>query len=74
MDKRLDTAAIASEINARGRKAVAATDNDHLLSELTRLALDPASGPILVCFFSNGSFGGIIKAFSDLAAAQQTAR
>ena len=64
-EKRLDTAAIAAAINARGRKAVAATDNGHLLSELAALAADKAQGPLLFCFFSNGSFDGIIKGFCD---------
>jgi UDP-N-acetylmuramate: L-alanyl-gamma-D-glutamyl-meso-diaminopimelate ligase len=64
-EKRLDTASIAAAIRARGGKAVATTDNEHLLGELTALTSDKQQGPLLICFFSNGSFDGIVKGFCD---------
>jgi UDP-N-acetylmuramate: L-alanyl-gamma-D-glutamyl-meso-diaminopimelate ligase len=64
-DKRLDTAAIAADLVKKGRIAFAATDNARLLEELTGYASDLSRGPVLVCFFSNGSFDGIIKGFTD---------
>ena len=51
-------------MRAEGREAVAASDNDHLRQELEKMVAT-SKEPLLVCFFSNGSFDGIIKAFSD---------
>jgi UDP-N-acetylmuramate: L-alanyl-gamma-D-glutamyl-meso-diaminopimelate ligase len=64
-EKRLDTSKIAAEINKRGGKAVATDSNEHLLSELLTLTNNAHKQPILVCFFSNGSFDGIIKGFCE---------
>jgi len=64
-EKRLDTIEIAAEINRRGGKAVATGSNEHLLSELLNLTNNAHKEPILVCFFSNGSFDGIIKGFCE---------
>ncbi|MFA5256527.1 MAG: Mur ligase family protein [Opitutales bacterium] len=66
---RLDTAAIARDICARGGQAAAASGNEELLAELLRMARDPERGPMLVCFFSNGAFGGIISRFAAECAA-----
>jgi UDP-N-acetylmuramate: L-alanyl-gamma-D-glutamyl-meso-diaminopimelate ligase len=64
-DKRLDTAEIAKQLRAEGRTATATSDNEHLLRELLTLAKGGHKQPLLVCFFSNGSFDGIIKDFCD---------
>ncbi len=66
---RLDTDALAAELRARGRFAQACADNETVFSSLMRMSRS-ADDPLLVCFFSNGAFGGIIERF---VAAQKTA-
>lgn len=70
---RLDTAQMAAELTALGLSATAFADNAALLE---RLRADCASAagsqsPRKQCvvFFSNGSFGGIIRQFADSAVA-----
>lgn len=64
---RLDTAAMASTLVAAGRQATAFDTNDALLAALrTDCCADEAGERQKCCviFFSNGSFGGIIRAFA----------
>lgn len=64
-EQRFDTDAVKAAIVARGRTAVTAPSNGALLEELQSRTLQPTSGqPRVVIFFSNGSFDGIIAAYS----------
>jgi len=54
-DQRLDIARLAADIEARGGRAIAATDLDQVIAALVREAR-PGDG---VALLSNGSFGGI---------------
>lgn len=57
-----DSAGVAAELVARGRRALAPSSPEALLADLR--ALVPALGrPACVVFFSNGAFGGIIPRF-----------
>ncbi len=60
--QRLDPAALASELHRDGAHATAFDDNEALLASLID---DSGSGPRLVVFLTNGSFGGIIRRFAD---------
>ncbi len=62
--RRLDTAAMAKELREMGIQALAAKDSAEILHELNVMAKEAERQPLLVCFFSNGSFGGIIQAFA----------
>ncbi|MDR2513130.1 MAG: Mur ligase domain-containing protein [Puniceicoccales bacterium] len=68
---RLDTGLIAAELRKRGRCALAATDNEALLTALSgAVAVATEEEPHLVVFFSNGAFGGIIQRFAASGAAE----
>lgn len=63
---RLDTARIASELQQLGFFAKAYITNESLLSDLESIIfLDNGNEKNLVCFFTNGSFDGIIKKFMN---------
>ncbi|MBN1404112.1 MAG: Mur ligase [Opitutales bacterium] len=65
-ERRLDTAAMAEQICAKGRAALAAASNEAVFDELRRLIDAPCREPLLICFFSNGAFGGIISKVKTL--------
>ncbi|MDR2982365.1 MAG: Mur ligase domain-containing protein [Puniceicoccales bacterium] len=61
---RLDTHAIAGNLMKQGCVVLPATDNEALLDALIQEAnANSETMPMLVVFFSNGAFGGIIKRF-----------
>ncbi len=65
--EKMNTAEVAATLRSRGIDARAPETTEHLLEGLEELA--EAAGPetpVLVVFFSNGAFGGIIKRFADL--------
>jgi UDP-N-acetylmuramate: L-alanyl-gamma-D-glutamyl-meso-diaminopimelate ligase len=69
---RLDTAAVAAALVRRGRRAFAAAGVEELFAALREaVAAATPEAPHLVVFFSNGSFGGIIRRFAEHAAAPQ---
>ena len=62
-EERFDSAGVAADITAAGRKGFAPASNDALLAELSALVKSDRS-PRCVIFFSNGAFGGIIQKFA----------
>ncbi len=65
-DQRLDTALLARMLEAAGTPARAFNDNQVLLDNLKEAVEEAQKDtPVLVVFFSNGSFGGIISACAE---------
>ncbi|WP_309387130.1 UDP-N-acetylmuramate--L-alanine ligase [Cerasicoccus frondis] len=64
-DRRLNTAAMADELNQRGVCSGAFADFDSLLAELFEATRTKNDRPRCVVFFSNGGFGGIHRRFAD---------
>lgn len=60
--ERLDTGAIAQALRQRNVDAHACADNAQVLEQLQQP--DTSTGKRVVCFFSNGSFGGIARSFA----------
>ena len=65
VEDQLDTARLAAELSVLPRTAFFFRDNRELLRALVRDCRRWVSSPQVVVFFSNGSFGGIIKEFPD---------
>ena len=63
-DARFDSAGVAAELVARGRRAHAPATFDDLLAGL-RAELPALGRPACVVFFSNGAFGGVIGKFAS---------
>jgi UDP-N-acetylmuramate: L-alanyl-gamma-D-glutamyl-meso-diaminopimelate ligase len=64
-EKRLDTARVAEALRRDGREAFAAKDSAEVSAKLEEIALSStAEKPVLVAFFSNGSFDGVIGRFA----------
>ena len=62
--ERLNTKEMASMLQSKGRQAHAFSSNEELLAHLQSFAQKPpATHGHLVCFFSNGSFDGIMQKF-----------
>lgn len=65
-EQRLNTGLLAGMLEAAGKPARAFDDNQVLLSNLKEAVAEAQKDtPVLVVFFSNGSFGGIIPAFAE---------
>lgn len=60
---RLDTERIANELQQSGFLAKAYSTNEALLNDLESIIFNCDAEKNLVCFFSNGSFDGIIEKF-----------
>ena len=65
--EKMNTAEVAETLRSRGVDARSPETTEQLLTGLEEL-VERASpdAPVLVVFFSNGAFGGIIKRFADL--------
>lgn len=66
-ENRLDIERIARELNHEGIKASAHHSNEKLLEQLHQDCKKNLSNKQLICFFSNGSFSGIIPKFVERA-------
>lgn len=62
---RLDTCMIADKLQLKGVEAKAYESNGAILSDLTLSIKEGMAEKNLVCFFTNGSFDGIIKQFVE---------
>lgn len=67
-DERLDTSAMAAELKQRGPCSGAFASCEALLEELIHATQTKTDRSRCVIFFSNGSFGGIIKRYAEEAA------
>ena len=69
--ERFDTAAVAADLEVRGRAARACASSDEVLAALEAVAgRATAATPRLVVLFSNGSFDGVIARFAAAARAR----
>ncbi|MDQ8202459.1 Mur ligase family protein [Pelagicoccus sp. SDUM812003] len=59
----MDTSSLAADLRVRGIEAQAFDSNEQLHASLSKLRRESA-GSLLVVFFTNGSFGGVIDRFA----------
>lgn len=69
---RLDTERIASELRAIGLEGQAYNLNEKILSDLVQVIDKNQKEKNLICFFSNGSFDGIVGKFINLLKEKST--
>lgn len=63
--ERLDTSAMTDALKSQGREAESFSSNHDLLAHLQRRYSPEDSGPVLICFFSNGGFDAVPATFTD---------